>query len=294
MVTSAIADIGDVVCWLESIEQFVNRLYTSAAKAFAHDNQFSSFLTSLAEDEQSHAQFMSTISAYLREKEKWFMLDIALDLKTRDCVEEPLKRFEDHLAGKSISKRRVVEYMARTESSEWNPLFLYIVGKFGEINREAERMTADIQSHLSRIRDYINMLPKDLKPSVDVGTLPAVWEERFLVVDDHEPLRELVSSLLSRRGAVEAVAGAGDGLVRVREHFYNGVVSDIQMPGMDGLEFYQQAVECDPQLKKHFLFYSADITPEREAYLKKNKLRFLRKPFALGEFMDTIDQLIRQ
>jgi len=48
------------------------------------------------------------------------------------------------------------------------------------------------------------------------------------------------------------------------------------------------------QLKKHFLFYSADITPEREAYLKKNKLRFLRKPFALGEFMDTIDQLIRQ
>jgi len=127
-----------------------------------------------------------------------------------------------------------------------------------------------------------------------VGTLPAVWGERFLVVDDHEPLRELVSSLLSRRGAVEAVAGGGDGLEKVREHFYNGVVSDIQMPGMDGFEFYRQAVECDPKLKKHFLFYSADITPEREAYLKKNELRFLRKPFALGEFMDKIDQLLRQ
>jgi CheY-like chemotaxis protein len=294
MVTLAIADIGDVVSWLESIEQFVGRLYTSAAKAFAHDNQFSSFLTRLAEDEQSHAEFMSMVSAYLREKEKRFMLDIALDRKTRDRVEGPLKRFENHLAGKSISKRRVVEYMARAESSELNPVFLYIVGKFGEMDREAERMTAEIQSHLSRIRDYINVLPQDLKPSVDVEMLPAVWEERFLIVEDHEPLRELVTSLLSRRGTVEAVAGGGDGLEKVREHFYNGIVSDIQMPGMDGFEFYQRAVECDPKLKKHFLFYSADITPEREAYLKKNKLSFLRKPFALGEFMDTIEQLLRQ
>lgn len=294
MVASALADIGDVVSWLESIEQLVGRLYTSAAKAFAHDNQFSQFLRQLAEDEQSHAEFMSMVSAHLREKKKGCILDIALDRKTRESVEAPLKKFEDHLAGKSISKRRVVEYMTRAESSELNPVFLYIVGKFGEMDRKAERMTAEIQSHLSRIRDYINILPQDLKPSIDVGTLPAVWEERFLVVDDHEPLRELVSSLLSRRGAVEAVAGAGDGLEKVREHFYNGIVSDIQMPGMDGLEFYQRAVECDPQLKKHFLFYSADITPEREAYLRKNKLRFLRKPFALGEFLDTIDQLLQQ
>ena len=294
MVTSALADIGDIVSWLKDIEQFVGRLYTSAAKAFVDDNHFSKFLIRLAEDEQSHAQFMSTVSEYLREKKCRFMLDIALDRKTRESVEALLKRFEDHLAGKSISKRRVVEYMARAESSELNPVFLYIVGKFGEINREAERMTAEIQSHLSRIQDYINILPQDLKPSIDVGMLPAVWEERFLVVDDHEPLRELVSSLLSRRGSVEAVAGAGDGLDKVREHFYNGIVSDIQMPGVDGLEFYQRAVECDPQLKKHFLFYSADITPEREAYLKKNELRFLRKPFALGEFMDTIDQILRR
>jgi len=294
MVASALAEIGDVVNWIESIEQFVGRLYTSAAKAFDHDKHFSKFLRRLAEDEHSHAQFMSMVSEHLREKKKRFMLDIALDLKTRECVETPLKRFEEHLAGKKISKRQVIEYMARAESSELNPVFLYIVGKFSEIDREAEHMTSEIQSHLSRIQDYINILPQDLKPSIDVGTLPAVWEERFLIVDDHKPLRKLVASLLSYRGDVEAVAGGGDGLKKVREHYYNGIVSDIQMPGMDGFEFYQQAVECEPKLKKHFLFYSADITPEREAYLKKNKLRFLRKPFALGEFMGMIDQLLRQ
>lgn len=293
MVASVLTDIGDVVSWLKDIEQSVGRLYTRAAKAFVNDNRFSSFLTQLAQDEETHAQFMSMVSAYLQEKKGRLILDVVLDLKTRDSVEAPLRRFEKHLSGKSISKRRVVEYMARAESSELNPVFLYIVGKFGEMDRKAERIIAETQSHLSSIRDFINVLPQDLKPSIDVGMLPSVWEERFLVVDDHEPLRELVASLLSRKGTVEVVAGASDGLDKVREHFYNGIVSDIQMPGMDGIEFYERAVECDPQLKKNFLFYSADITPEREAYLKKNELRFLRKPFALGEFMDMIDQLLR-
>ena len=53
MVASALADIGDVVNWIESIEQFVGRLYTSAARAFANDRHFSKFLRRLAEDERS-------------------------------------------------------------------------------------------------------------------------------------------------------------------------------------------------------------------------------------------------
>ena len=78
MVTSALADIKDVVSWIESIEQFVGRLYASAAKAFADDKHFSKFLRLLAEDERSHAEFMSMVSAHLREKKTLFMLILRL------------------------------------------------------------------------------------------------------------------------------------------------------------------------------------------------------------------------
>jgi CheY-like chemotaxis protein len=294
MGTLALTDIRDIVTWLKHIEGSVGSLYGRAAEACIHDEQFSTFLTQLAEDEKSHAQFMSMVLECLPQRKEPLVVDIVLDQKTRDSVETSLKRFDDHLRGKGISKRQIVEYMARVEFSELNPVFLYIMGKFGEMSREAENMAAEIQSHLSHIQEFIEALPQDLQPSVDVDMFPSVREYRFLVVDDHKSLRELVASLLARRGKVETVSGASEALEKVREHFYNGIVSDIEMPKMDGIEFYRHGVAYDSRLKEHFLFYSADINPEREAFLKKNNLHFLRKPFGLSEFLDTMDQILRQ
>lgn len=294
MTTSALVDIQDVISWLRQTEDRVGSLYFQAAKAFGDDVDFSSFLSQLAEDERSHAQFMSAILSSLAEVKARIVLDIALDSKTRDRVETPLEKFQNHLAGKSISKRCVIEYMARAESSELNPVFLYIVEEFSGLSRESERMTAEIQSHLSHIQDFIDSLDRQLKPSIDVATFPDVWENKFLVVDDHESLRKLVASLLARRGSVETVADGSEGLDKVREHFYNGIVSDIEMPGLDGLEFYDKAVEYDSKLKGHFLLYSANMTPEQEAYLKKNRLNFLRKPFGLNEFHESMDRILMQ
>jgi len=294
MGTLALADIRDIVTWLKHIEGTVGSLYARAAQACVHDERFSAFLAQLAEDEKSHAQFMSMVLEHLPQRQEPLVVDIVLDQKTRDSVEASLKRFDDHLRAKGISKEQIVEYMARAEFSELNPVFLYIVSKFGQVSREAETIVAEIQAHLSHIREFIDALPQNLKPSIDVGMFPSVSEERFLVVDDHEPLRELVASLLARRGKVETAPGASEALEKVRQHFYDGIVCDIQMPRMDGIEFYRQGVAYDSRLKGRFLFYSADVSPEREAFLKENHLRFLRKPFGLGEFMDMMDQILRQ
>ena len=294
MGTLALADIRDIVTWLKHIEGSVGSLYARAAEACVHDEHFSTFLTQLAEDEKSHAQFMSMVLESLPQRKKPLVVDIVLDERTRDSVETSLKRFDDHLGGKGISKGQIVEYMARAEFSELNPVFLYIVGTFGEMSREAENIAAEIQAHLSHIRQFIDALPQDLKPSLDVGMFPPVWEERFLVVDDHKPLRELVASLLARRGKVETASGGSEALEKVRRHFYHGIVSDIQMPRMDGIELYRQGVAYDSRLKGRFLFYSADVSPERKAFLKKNNLRFLKKPFGLGEFLDTMDQILNE
>lgn len=294
METHTLADVRDIVAWLKHIEGTVGSLYGRAAQACIKDEEFSTFLTQLEQDEQSHAQLMSMILERLLKERKPLIADIVLDQKTRDNVETPLKRFDDHLHGKSISKGQIVEYMARAEFSELNPIFLYIVGSFAGISREAENMAADIQVHLTHIQGFINALPQELKPSVDVDMFPSVLEERFLVVDDHEVLRELVASLLARRGKVETASGAGEALEMVRQHFYNGIISDIQMPQVDGIEFYKQGIAYDSRLKKRFLFYSSDISPEREAFLKSHNLRFLRKPFGVGELLDTMDQIVRQ
>lgn len=64
---------------------------------------------------------------------------------------------------------------------------------------------------------------------------------KILVVDDEEPLRELLRMELSRTGnSVDTAARGDEGLSRYREQIYNVVLLDIRMPGMSGIEVLRQ------------------------------------------------------
>src|SRR3546814_5553339 len=62
-------------------------------------------------------------------------------------------------------------------------------------------------------------------------------QQTIFFVDDDAPLREANLQTLDLAGlAVEAFAGAGSVLPRIDRDFAGIVVTDIRMPGMDGLE----------------------------------------------------------
>lgn len=59
----------------------------------------------------------------------------------------------------------------------------------------------------------------------------------ILIVDDEEPIRELLFWMLGDAGhVVHMAADGGDALDVLRSHPVDLVLSDINMPGMDGLE----------------------------------------------------------
>ena len=72
------------------------------------------------------------------------------------------------------------------------------------------------------------------------GTHPALpWSStpRVLAVDDHQANRLLVSELLRAQGIDATVAASGEEALRLwREHAFDIIFMDIQMPGMDGIE----------------------------------------------------------
>jgi two-component system chemotaxis sensor kinase CheA len=69
---------------------------------------------------------------------------------------------------------------------------------------------------------------------------------RILVVEDTQFFRRLVSGYLEGEGYEVAIAGHGaEGLQRLREGPFDLVVSDIEMPVMDGWAF-ARAVRDDP------------------------------------------------
>ncbi len=71
----------------------------------------------------------------------------------------------------------------------------------------------------------------------DLGEMPPVRRVSVLVVDDSPVVREMLRKMLESGGCRVGTAGSGrDALGKLEEASWDCVVTDIEMPGMDGLE----------------------------------------------------------
>ena len=81
---------------------------------------------------------------------------------------------------------------------------------------------------------------------------------RVMVVDDEPEVREALEDELSLFFEVEAFANAQDALRRLQERRFDALVSDVRMPGTDGVALLQQAAQVDPSMVRIFLTGHAD------------------------------------
>ncbi|MDQ1336650.1 MAG: two-component system, chemotaxis family, sensor histidine kinase and response regulator WspE [Thermodesulfobacteriota bacterium] len=87
------------------------------------------------------------------------------------------------------------------------------------------------------------------KLSRDTGKEMTQPKKRILVVDDSFTVREMERKLLESRGyEVETAVDGVDGWNAVRAAHYDMVVSDVDMPRMNGIEFIRQ-IKQHPELK---------------------------------------------
>ena len=72
--------------------------------------------------------------------------------------------------------------------------------------------------------------------------------KKVLIVDDDQVLRELLAKLLAGNGYVADLAGDGqEALRKVEEKLYDYIITDINMPVMDGLTFLKNLRQKDIQ-----------------------------------------------
>jgi CheY-like chemotaxis protein len=292
MAGSTLRDVRDIVEWIRRTEERVGALYARACEICPDDPPLAAFLRQLSEDEQSHAGFMSSALQQLEGAGHRPALDILLDEQTRSTVNDLLERFDRLLSRTTVPKKSIIEYVARTEASELNPIFLYVAGQYRQMCRDGERMASEVERHLLHIQTFIDDLEPGLRPSVSISALPFTGQRRLLVVEDHGPLRRLMALLLARRGTVDVASEGREGLEKLRAHFYTCIVTDLQMPGVDGREFHRRAIAYDPHLKGRFLFCSSDVTRADEDYIREHDLPLLRKPFGLDEFRAAIERIL--
>jgi DNA-binding NtrC family response regulator len=121
-------------------------------------------------------------------------------------------------------------------------------------------------------------------------------EERptILVVDDDEFALENVCMSIEQSGASAVpAASAQQALNRLREHRFQVIVTDVKMPGMDGITFVERVKEDHPHMKFIVVTGYADESAVIRA-LRLGVNEFLKKPYRNVELLLAIDKLLKQ
>lgn len=126
-----------------------------------------------------------------------------------------------------------------------------------------------------------------------MGALGA--RESVLVVDDEQPIRAMLAQYLSERGFETAMAGEGREALRVMAFKrFDLVLSDVRMPGMDGLSLLQEIVRNYPNTGVLMLTGCEDVAMAVGA-MKGGALDYVLKPFRLHDVESAVrDALSRR
>lgn len=113
---------------------------------------------------------------------------------------------------------------------------------------------------------------------------------RILIVDDEAHVVAALSQVLAmpRGGAyqVECCHTADAALARLSQAPFDLLITDLVMPGMDGLELLQKARQLCPAMRS--ILITGYGSPDVERQATELASAYLTKPFTLRQFVATV------
>lgn len=113
---------------------------------------------------------------------------------------------------------------------------------------------------------------------------------KILVVDDDSQVRRMVVRLLESWCETESLPGGSEALEVLRlGHRPDLVLSDVDMPMVDGPSLYRASLEERLLPRSAFIFMSGSQTGEKISFLLKEKLLVVKKPFEKDYFLGAVE-----
>ncbi|NIQ19580.1 MAG: response regulator, partial [Gammaproteobacteria bacterium] len=113
---------------------------------------------------------------------------------------------------------------------------------------------------------------------------------RVLLADDDESLRRVQEYQLTKAGFVVTACADGDtALEEFRENLHDLVVTDIRMPGLDGLELLKRLRAISPETPVIVITGHGTVDTAVQA-MKEGAFDFLTKPFPTDKLHLTLDR----
>ena len=122
----------------------------------------------------------------------------------------------------------------------------------------------------------------------------AIGNPQVMLIDDEEHIRVAASQALDLAGyGVQAFERADRALAVLDADWPGAIVSDIRMPGIDGLQFLQHARAIDHDLPVILITGHGDVSMAVEA-MRAGAYDFIEKPFAVEDLVDTVARALEK
>ena len=111
---------------------------------------------------------------------------------------------------------------------------------------------------------------------------------RLLVVDDEPDMLRSLRRILRTRGyAVEVAASGEEAIEKVQAQTPDGILMDLKMPGMNGVEAYR---EIRPLAPHAFIIFMTAYSDLSEAAKSEAPVAVLSKPLNLDELRRLVER----
>ena len=119
--------------------------------------------------------------------------------------------------------------------------------------------------------------------------------QKILLVDDRVSSLNAIKTFLGREGYVVETANSGPMAEKLflEHHDFSVVLSDLKMPGMDGLELYRRLKRLDSAVLMIIMTAHGSIESSVAA-MKEGVYDYVTKPLNMDELVVTLEKAIRE
>ncbi len=267
----------EIIPWLIDIESSAANLYAEAAVAFRQDEDFSRFLSLMSAEEKEHEKLLKQARATTSDKEIKSAC-FYFDDHFRSKIEAPFIRAWRLLKDGELTKVTMIDTLAEAEFSEWNELFLYVLDALKVLDKDVQKAVSDIDQHRKHVQEFILSLPDGDSLIQRVRRLSHAGSRRVLIVEGNNAVARMLEALIADNVEV-VIAGDGlEGLAHIQQGYFDLIVSDIEMQGMNGIEMYKHALTTDSSLYRRFIFFTGTENPEYLNFVGNSQALMLPKP----------------
>ncbi len=171
-------------------------------------------------------------------------------------------------------------------------LYTGLVLDEGTMNLIMKGLKAIIYKPLD-IRELLQTLQSVLRNDDEriVNTTPDSKKEikKILIIDDEEFILSALKMNLSDKYDIQIETSGAKALDRIiNNEIYDRYIIDINMPDLNGIEFYKMLRELNPDISKKVIFITGGISDEKlnsELQAIKDDISLLDKPFDIDELI---------